>query len=367
MTDNESTNSSSRTGLSRRAVLGTAFGVPVVGSLGVGVASSVAEMTDSGVTTVPSVDGSDVAAEVTVDFPSRHHPLSNEMFTSLTLDPELLSTLDRSVGDQIRLRRGDECAVYTVRAALQESDDDVVSINRRARARLDLDNTVWTKVGDFGKGCPELLGVSDLTTEVFDAVADPVVVSDLSVVEARREGELVEQLDGDGRQLAILAPHGGHIEPHTDDQAESLATATGSEYTLWRAKGYRPEGGAFLRWHVPSTQISGTSFPALGSVLDGSFEHAVSFHGICTNRIQIGGAAPDGVKRTLRDAIEERLPNRAPPVTVASGRYESTAPSVLVNRLSDNGIWLGQPQEVRARHRDAVVNAVADAYDQLLG
>ena len=65
----------------------------------------------------------------------------------------------------------------------------------------------------------------------------------------------------DAGELVVLAPHGGDIEPHTDDQAELVAAATGC--SSWRCKGWRPGGGAHERWHITSTDIDPGSFPLL--------------------------------------------------------------------------------------------------------
>lgn len=351
--------------LSRRKVLGATFGLPALGAVGVGLSAAAADSGADNISTMTATDGTDTAAGVTVDFPGKRHPLSNESFSSLTLDPDLLSVLSVSVGDQIRIRRSEnEYAVYTVKDAFQEDDDSTIRISRLARARLDVENTVWAKLGDNPDACPDLLGSSELTGEVFDAVADPVVATDLSESEAKSQGELIERLDGDGSQLAILAPHGGDIEQRTDDQAEALALDTACDFTAWRAKGYRSGTGAFLRWHVPSTQISFGSFPKLAAMSDVTYDYGVSFHGTCTKRIRIGGGADESLKAAVRDAINEKLPAKVADAVVDSGRYAATGDDVLVNRVSDNGVWIGQPKEVRSDHWEAVAAGVTQAYDQ---
>lgn len=338
----------------------------MVGSVGVGAADAVNRLTASDMATTASIDGTISAADVTVDFASDRHPISREQYTAVTADPQLLDDLGVSVGDQLRIRRGDEHALYTVTESLNEEDATSVRTGRLARARLDIANTVWADVGDFGEGCPTLVGASDIVDERFDAVADPEVVSEQSVSQARAEGGLIERADGDGTELAILAPHGGDIEPHTEEQAKELALDTACSFSLWRAMGFSPGGGAFLRWHVPSREISPASFPALGDLADTDHDYAVSFHGICANQIRVGGGASESVKERVCDAVNEALPNGAPDAVVDTGRFAATSDDVLVNSVSDNGVWLGQPPEVRADHREEVVNAVSWAFEDLL-
>jgi len=348
---------------SRRSVLAATFGLPVVASAGVGAADAVRRLTEDDLAEADSV-GDAAAADVTVDFAQGHHPLDQDRYTQLTLDPELLADLGLSVGDQVRLRRGDDDrALYTVAAAMTEGDASTVRMNRRARARLDLENTAWAKVGDFGQGCPELLGTSDLVNEIFDAVADSAVVSDLSIEAARQQGELIEDTAGDGTELAVLAPHGGDIEPHTAQQASALHDAVSADASRWSAMGYAPGGGAFLRWHVPSTAITPASFPALDGLLNDDYDVAVSFHGICTNDVRVGGGAPESLRQQAVDAINFHLPASAPRADLANGRFSAQAPEAVVNRASDNGIWIGQPPEVREEHAGSVVDAVATVAD----
>lgn len=121
------------------------------------------------------------------------------------------------------------------------------------------------------------------------------------------------------------------------------------------------DGGAFVRWHVPSTQLTPASFPRLASVADRRFRVGVSFHGTCTARVRVDGGASEETKAEISDAINAVLPESAPDAVVARGRYAATDEDVLVNRLSGgDGIWVGQPAAVRANHGAAVAEAVAD-------
>lgn len=346
---------------SRRSVLAATFGIPVVASVGVGAADTVRRLTDADLASKDPVDGS-AAAGVTVDFASGRHPIEDDRYTQITLDPELLEDLGLSVGEQVLIERGeDDSAIYTIAAAMTEADASTIRMNRRARARLDIANTAWAEVGDYGTGCPELLGVSDLVDEVFDAAVVSSPVTDDSPAEAEANGGLAEDVVGDGTDVAVLAPHGGEIEPGTAAQASALQSELTQDASAWRATGYRPDGGAFLRWHVPSAAIDPASFPALESFLAEDYQVAVSFHGICTNQIRVGGGAPEQVKQRVVDALNYKLPASTRRAEIANGKFSARSDDVLVNATSENGIWIGQPQDVRESYAETVVEAVADA------
>lgn len=81
---------------------------------------------------------------------------------------------------------------------------------------------------------------------------------------AAAPGELIERLDDRGAAtgLAVLAPHGGGIEPGTEAQAELVGRRLGSDRaTVWQCRGRWRGRLSFERWHITSTDIDPRSFP----------------------------------------------------------------------------------------------------------
>ena len=98
------------------------------------------------------------------------------------------------------------------------------------------------------------------------------------------------------------------IEPHTDEQAERVATVLGDDcVTVWRCKGFKTGGGAFDRWHITSTDIHDASFPLLKTIVRRGFAHAVAFHGFSEADVLVGGAAPLALKQEIAAALEQAL------------------------------------------------------------
>ena len=196
-----------------------------------------------------------------------------------------------------------------------------------------------------------------------------VVDPDLSDERARDAGELVERLaDDDGSQthLIAIAPHGGGIEKHTDEQAERVAERLGPQLAItWRAKGWGPDDGAFERWHITSTDLNPACFPLLNSVMSRRFAHAVAFHGFNDEPgVLIGGTAPADIKEGLRQAIQDVLPaGLHARVALANERYGGDDPNNIVNRLSPcGGIQIEQGSTPRDQHGVDIANAVADFF-----
>lgn len=256
------------------------------------------------------------------------------------MPPTLLATLGLMPGEQVRLQRTDEeYAVYTVLEADPDRSSPVVYLSEQGRRRLG-------------------------TPDTFDAtVTTPVPRSELSDREASRRSEFVERLDDPGGDdLVVLAPHGGWIERHTDDQAERVADHH-ADATVWRCKGWRDGGGAYDRWHVASRNLHPESFPALSRIADRGFAHAVSFHGFSEDGIAIGGGASTALRRRIKAALETRLPASVPVRLATRPAYDGDHPDNVTNWLTASGrggIQIEGSFAVRSDHWRTVATAVAD-------
>ena len=270
-----------------------------------------------------------------------------------SVDPHKLATIGCAVGQQVRVRRNaTQVGLYTVSEILTESPDSVVRMGLAGRRRLDCD-------AEFG-------------AEV-DAQATR---SDLKESEAQTAGEFIERLRDDGTNtgLIAIAPHGGAIEPHTDQQAEHVATRLAARgVSAWRCKGWSlGDDRAGDRWHITSTDIDPASFPRLATVSSRGFANAVAFHGLeQPGIILIGGTAPMTLKEAIRAAVEGATSASGIAVEIARPcqRFGGDDPRNIVNRLtvfSAFGIQLEQSPEARKDHWREIADAVADVYDPLL-
>jgi len=192
-------------------------------------------------------------------------------------DPEKLATVGRAVGHQLRIKRNDsQFALYTVSQVRHETPGDIVRMSDSGRKRL----------GTSG----------EFAATLGSRVPHPT----FNDAEAEANSEFVERLDDDGVHtgLIVIAPHGGDIERHTDQQAERVASRLKTKaVSSWRCKGFKEGGGASDRWHITSTDIHEASFPRLNSVIARGFTYAVAFHGFDAPEtgahVLIGGGRPN--------------------------------------------------------------------------
>ncbi len=278
--------------------------------------------------------------------------------------PDLLQPLGLDVGRQAIIRRDNATfALYTLTDAVSELSVNTVRMGFDGRGRLD------------GAEEEQFRGILD------SAAVDPAA----SEQEARNGQKLLELLDDDDhhRDLLVIAPHGGQIEPRTDDQAEHVRNLLADVgVSCWRCKGWKPDGGAGARWHITSTDISTASFPRLATVAARGFRHAVSFHGFTEEGrpdILIGGAAPDPLKRVMRAVIAFAVAGTGLSVEIASigDPLDGADEANIVNRLTTdqhNGIQIEQQPQARSGtipdtnlpRWQAIAAAVADVYRVIL-
>jgi phage replication-related protein YjqB (UPF0714/DUF867 family) len=277
--------------------------------------------------------------------------------------PDFLRTLGLDVGRQAIVKRdADAFALYTLTDAEAEPSMDTLRIGRRGRGRL---------------------GSTD--EQEFTGVLDSVAVDPAATPEEAHKGRKLLELLDDGHHpgLIVLAPHGGDIERHTDDQAEHVKGLLADlGVSCWRCKGFKPDGGAVDRWHITSTDISTDSFPKLATVAARGFDHAVSFHGFIEDGrpdVLIGGAAPDPLKRVMRAVITFAVAGTGLCVEIADGGdpVGGAAEANIVNRLTSNkhnGIQIEQQPRARSGtipgsdvpRWQAIAAAVADVYRVIL-
>ena len=273
-----------------------------------------------------------------------------------SVDARLLAAAGATLGQQIRIRRtASEYGLFTVSEVRDEDAADVVRLGLTGRRRLGTD-------------------------DVFaGAVVLPAADPTMSDAEAEAAGELVERLDDDGehRGLIVIAPHGGDIEPHTDEQAERVATVLRRyRVSVWRCKGWKGQreggdGGAFECWHTTSTDIDPSSYPGLGSVIDRGFTHAVAFHGFGDADVLIGGTASASSRSRSASEIEAAISGSGIVVRVAGPgeQYGGDDPRNIVNRLAAGGvggIQIEQSLAARRDHGPAIADAVAAVFGRQL-
>jgi phage replication-related protein YjqB (UPF0714/DUF867 family) len=201
-----------------------------------------------------------------------------------------------------------------------------------------------------------------------------VVAANLTDAQAQAQSEFVERLvdDGTSTSLVAIAPHGGWIEPRTDEQAalvQSLLAGKGA--SSWICKGYKQGGGAFDRWHITSTDISRRSFPGLDQIADRGFAYAVSFHGMSHDVVLIGGSAPYEIKQLVHAALFDVLAGSDIEVSIANAAdlYSGDSPENVANWLTaggSGGLQIEQSMRARTTYGLDIAAAIAGVFQQLM-
>jgi phage replication-related protein YjqB (UPF0714/DUF867 family) len=255
---------------------------------------------------------------------------------------------------QLLLTDGQSHAIGTVAAVLPDvgSDDAVIAMGDPDRL--------------FAGAAPSATVVA--TTDLFAAA------------------QLFETVTTAG-EVAVIAPHGGAIERHTDDQAAMIADDPRLDVDLWACVGRGID--QFRRLHITSDDLSEQSFPGFRILLGREHRYAVSFHGFnhatkpgTTTALDVivGGQFDLDRRYDVADRIRQKL--RAEGafevyVTTSCGDpFSGLSPRNAVNRLAyAGGIQIEQSGRLRQSPdgprlvAEAVVDAllVPDVYPNMAG
>lgn len=194
------------------------------------------------------------------------------------------------------------------------------------------------------------------------------------------------------KRVAWAAPHGGEVEPGTDEQIVALNVSdTDPRNAYWAVLGEMnaPDGGspggASDHWHITSSDLSEHSFQGLRDLRTLSYTYAVSFHGFNDGDISedviVGGREAFAFRQSVARILEHEVfvrHNRfdldavAPPVNCDDGcLYQELAgqsTSNFVNTLpaSGRGLQLEQTRATRDNQGTTVARAVKSVMDCLL-
>jgi phage replication-related protein YjqB (UPF0714/DUF867 family) len=158
-----------------------------------------------------------------------------------------------------------------------------------------------------------------------------------------------------GGPVGIFAPHGGGIEPGTEEIARAVAQATGA--TLYVLSAKRPTANAAL--HVTCTKMK----PGVSQKLDAALKAcrvAIGIHGHGRTKdggaIYVSGLAAEAVKlcsESLRNALGDHWA-----VIDDAGEIPADLAGVdkqnFINRVKDGGVQIELPRALREEARPAI-------------
>ena len=277
-------------------------------------------------------------------------------------DPGMLESIGRSLGQQVRIKRKDDprfFALYTVKQANPEAD-----LNDRLRLSI-------VRTGQAGrKRLGTAAGIeATVQARVVDAAPQP----------GEPDGtRFFEIADDDGKQsyFIAIAPHGGEIEAHTDEQAAKAVRrlcVAGFPASGWLCKGSGDAAkGAFDRWHITADDLQPACFPLLEPLVSRGFCYGVAFHGFDRKKgeadVYIGGTASQSVKLTIESALNDLyLPIKVKISTADdSPKFQGFSAENIINRLATRGgIQLEQSAQARKYYLE-IARAVAQVFGSRL-
>ncbi|WP_426750399.1 poly-gamma-glutamate hydrolase family protein [Myxococcus sp. Y35] len=284
---------------------------------------------------------------------------------------DVLTLLGSGVGRQLRVRTGSGASfnegLCTVKQAL-DPGAGVVKMHSTGIARLDMAANASVVLTAMHGRATDRDGVTYHPGTETEA--------ELDGMEGTKPNQIIERVADNGlnNTLIYTAPHGGNIEVQTAEQVEWIAPAATSKVSTWRVKGwYAGSLNARDHWHITSTDIDGTSFPGLGTVLGRDFKYAVSFHGYADTSypaagVLVGGGEAAVFREGVAEAIRDALRGQGLGVLHDPPVFAGAEPSNFVNELAlgGRGIQIEQSNTTRTQHWQKVAEAVKAHYTCLI-
>jgi phage replication-related protein YjqB (UPF0714/DUF867 family) len=175
--------------------------------------------------------------------------------------------------------------------------------------------------------------------------------ADLAAHETEGEDYRITILRRPSSGIAVIAPHGGLIEPRTGDIARAIA---GDEFNLYVFEGSKPSGNQAL--HITSHRFDECSCLAL---LRGC-SHAIAVHGYTgyNEAVLLGGLDVD-----LKACTAELLGQAGFAVEISGHRFQAAEPTNICNRSREGrGVQLELSRYIRgSSHESEFIEAVRTA------
>lgn len=105
--------------------------------------------------------------------------------------------------------------------------------------------------------------------------------------------------------VAVLAPHGGQVEPNTDTQAFLIQKSAPINASVWGTRGLvnGSYNDAYSRWHTTADTHPLDAFPLYQDIVNHEYEFSISLHAMSGDGIIIGGQSSESVRESLKDAL----------------------------------------------------------------
>ncbi|PTL76844.1 hypothetical protein [Vitiosangium sp. GDMCC 1.1324] len=273
---------------------------------------------------------------------------------------------DFQANRQLLIRRGTTLrGLCTVEATASASGD--FEMNQEGfdnRVKISGDNATETSA--------DVQVANQHTAGSAPAIAQPA--NSLDEANTQSLGKVMEYtLRAPGSVVAYTVPH--PFEKGTFEQGSLVHTADTQRNAIWAAGINNNQKGTLSRYHITATEISGASFPGLGTFLANRIPYAVAFHGetsCTTSEVKVGGGIELSFRQGVAEIIREALNDSSLRVHWRPGVcFEGSDDDNFVNAMSVDfrGLQLEQDSTLilgDASRREKVANAVKSVFDCLI-
>lgn len=167
----------------------------------------------------------------------------------------------------------------------------------------------------------------------------------------------------DQTTVLFLAPHGGQVEPNTEQIAKLLQQKFPQQGGVWYTTGIvnGTFNDAFNRWHTTSKTHSVTDFPLYQKLTESRYQIAIGIHVMSKEGIIIGGQTSTEIQKS----IQKDLRNQFPSQPIILGQEQSSLaglnPNNFVNTIqSGHSLHFELSRRISMEESEAFVDTISN-------
>ena len=167
----------------------------------------------------------------------------------------------------------------------------------------------------------------------------------------------------DKTNVIFLAPHGGQVEPNTEQLAQLLQQKFPQRSGVWYTTGITNGtfNDSFSRWHTTDETHSVEDFPLYQKLTESHYQIAIGIHVMSKEGIIIGGQANTTLQQEIQDNLREQFDSQPIVLGTEQSSLSGLNPNNFVNTLhSRNALHFELSRRISMEEPEKFVDTLSE-------